>query len=925
MSTTFVGREQELDELRARYRDAVGGSPQLVLVGGDAGIGKSTLVQELAEAVARDGGRVLVGACMNFGGAPPPYLPFLEALRGVAEIEVGDEQAHGESSRARLFERTLRTFEELAAEAPIVLVLEDLHWADPSTLDVLGFLVRNLRATRLLLVGTYRTDDLPRSHPLRPVLAELRRHHRTTHLGLEPFDLDEVRAQLAGLLDGVPDESVVRRVHERSDGVPFFVGELATCCTTGEGLPSSVTQVVNARLDGLDDTSRAVVEAAAIAGASVPHELLVAVTGLDEGELAASVRAAIGAAVLVVTDDGGSYSFRHALLREVVKAEMLPGDRVRLNAAVAAALGPDAAAERAWHWRQANRLADALAASLDAARAAERVYAFPEASHHYSEALELWASVGDEERPAGQRLPDVLIAGAEAAAFSGQVARSVGLVREAIEVVDAETEPEVAGSLWVHLARYLRGVGRLDESIAASETALEVLPPGPSVTRARALAGMAGVLGLRDGLARPRDLAAEAAEMAAAVGDDLAEGVARNALGLCQAAAGDFEGGAVSLERALALARRSGDLDGIARAHVNLSDTWYRAGRFEAALAVADAGGRELDRLGIRSRGTHFLEVNAAEYEIELGRWASAEARLRDADEIELTLLTEAHHQLTSARLAVRQGRLEDARARLARIEPRVIELDDAQFRSQFLHGTAELALWDGRPADALAAAVRGVEVGVAMHDAPIVAEILHLQRWALADLAELQQPVAEPAPPDGLDALLAIAGRGGELLLALGRAEGARADPEVWAAVVEVATDRPYHRAYARWRQAAALLARRQRAEAPLRDASALAEELGATRLLREVVALARRARVDLDVVEPAAADAPVSPLAGFGLTAREEEVLALLADGLSNREIGERLFINTKTASVHVSNILAKLGVGSRVQAATLATRVR
>jgi predicted ATPase len=498
---TFVGRAPESARLAAARDRAAAGTPTVVVVGGEAGVGKSRLVGELVAGSRAAGATVLAGGCVELGGEGLPFAPVVAALRtltrvlGGAELatlvpeparselarllpelgrppagSAGPPPAEPGSAQRRLFGLLLGVLQRLAARRPTILVVEDLHWADRSTRDLVAYLVRNLRHGRLLLLLTYRSDELHRRHPLRPLLAELERDRRAERLELDRFDLGEVAAQLTGILGAAPAARLVERVHARSGGNALFVEELAAAAAAGATPPAAggLREVLLARIEPLPDPARQVLRVVAVAGGRVGHELLAEVAGLPAAELLAGLRAAVSARVLVVDAHDGGYGFRHALVKEAVDDALLPGERCRLHARMAAALrqagaglpGADAAlaAELAWHWYAAHDLARALPAAVDAGLAAERCCAFAEAQHHFERALELWELV--PAAPAGVDRVELLARAAEAAANAGGAERAISLVRGALAEVDPVRDRRRAGLLAGRLAGYLRVAGR---------------------------------------------------------------------------------------------------------------------------------------------------------------------------------------------------------------------------------------------------------------------------------------------------------------------------------------------------------------------------------------------------------------------------------------------------------------------------------
>ncbi|HEX3213829.1 MAG TPA: AAA family ATPase, partial [Actinomycetota bacterium] len=580
-SPTFVGRTEELARLAAAADRAAAGTPTSVLIGGEAGVGKTRLVGELVAGARAAGATVLAGGCVELGGEGVPFAPLIEALRALvrdldepalARLVPGQARAElarllpelsptadpdpggtdpvrrsaprrgsvadGEaafdrlstspgpwSEQGRLFELLLGVLERLGAEGRAVLVVEDLHWADRSTRDLLAFLIRNLRHGRLLLVGTYRSDELHRRHPLRPFLAELDRGRRVERLELARFGPDEVAAQLAGIQGAPVPAELAERIHARSGGNAFFVEELAATAGGAEReLPPSLRDTLLARIELLAEPAQQVLEVASVAGAAVADPLLAEVAGLPEAELLAGLREAVSAHVLLADAGDGTYGFRHALVKEAVYAELLPGERTRLHARFAAALAardsddPGLAAELAWHWYAAHDLERALPAAVRAGLAAERAYAFAEAQRQFERALELWERCGEPAAEAGMDKAELLARAGEAAANAGAADRAVALVRAALAEVDPAADPLLAGQLTERLAFHLRVVGR-PGAFEAYQEAVRLVPPGPTVARARVLAGLGQALMLRARFAEAIAICEEAIEVARAAGD----------------------------------------------------------------------------------------------------------------------------------------------------------------------------------------------------------------------------------------------------------------------------------------------------------------------------------------------------------------------------------------------------------------------
>jgi DNA-binding CsgD family transcriptional regulator/tetratricopeptide (TPR) repeat protein len=986
-SPTFVGRVEELELLEAARGRAADADPAVVLVGGEAGVGKTRLVAELTARCATDGTRVLVGGCVPVGDGALPYAPIVEALRAlVADVGVNEVRelvgpswpelarllpALGEPDRtvlpdqgaqAGLFELLLGLLGRLGDRAPLVLVVEDLHWADRSTQDLLVFLVRNLRRERILVVVTYRNDE-PGQQQLGPYLAEIDRGGRVERIELPRLDRVETGAQLVGMLGAAPTADLVKAVFARSEGNPFFTEELLAVVRAGSPeLPATLRDLLRGRLQALPERARRVLEMVAVAGRQVSHRLLAAVAGLSDAQLDQALRAAVANQLLVARRGEDGYDVRHALLREVVDGDLLPGERARLHATIAAAIaahpaqagGSSAttAAELAYHWEAAGELERALPAAIEAGIQAERTFAFAEALRHYERALEQWVRVSEAAKLAPLDRVTLLERAAEAAHLIYDQPRAVELVRAALTGMDQAADPARAGLLHERLGRYLYVT--LDESaLLAYDQAVRLVPvEPPSAERARVLAGYAQILSLLARDAESRQVAEEALVAARRAGSRREEGRALASLGVALARLGDPDRGIAHLRDARRIAEEEADADGFGLACITLTYVTEGAGRLEEALAVALQGAEVSRQLG--SPGWHdSLQADAGEVEFRLGRWDEADWRLRAVlEQDRLTGPKGVHARWERARLDIARGDFDAARRCLQEADGLAAKAGQAQFDAQFAGplaiARAELALWEGRDQEAFQAVADGLAALARVADEAGFPALFPLGLAATADRAERASArrataEAEAARRNGdellarLEALAGVNACFPELstVLAQSRAEHARlhgqADPAAWTAAAACwnKIGQPYSAACAHWREAEALLASgasKAKAEEPLRTAHAVAVQLGAVPLRQELEFLAQRGRVRLEeATEPSPATAPApSVSASLGLTAREAEVLALVAAGRTNRQIGQELFITSKTASVHVSRILAKLGVAGRGEAAAIAHRL-
>jgi DNA-binding CsgD family transcriptional regulator/tetratricopeptide (TPR) repeat protein len=987
-SPEFVGRVTELERLEAALGRATGGTAAAVFVGGDSGVGKTRLLRELERLALDRGARILRGDCLAFGADGLPYAPIAAALRGLArelspsdfeelvgpaavdlarllpELSVSptpDERDEGVSgagdaiAQARLFGLLRTLLDRLAAEAPVLLAIEDIHWADRSTLEFLSSLLRGLRDERLLLVCTYRSDELHRQHPLRPFLAEEERRHVVERLELAAFSQAELAEQVAGILGSAAEPGLVARLHARTEGNAFFAEELLAASDAASGpLPSNLRDVLVLRLEALADDARDVLRVAAAAGRRSGHRLLAAVAGLPEPALVEALREALAQHVLVQDDDG--YAFRHALLQEAAYADLLPGERTALHLALAEALRDDpslaagtAAGELALHWRAAHRMPEALAAYVRAGVEAERVFAFVEAAQHFERALEIWDLVEDAEARSQLSLLDVVLHAAHNMDIAGEHHRAVTLGRMALDLADRAGDVVASALARERLGRSLWLAGDSDGALAAYRDAVRVLPPEPPTAElARVLAAEAQILMLRAPGDEPRAACEHAIEVARAVGAKATEGHATNSLGVTKMGAGDFEGSERALRDAMRIADEVTDLDGIWRAYTNLSECLDEQGRVDEAAALALEGADKANQLGMRSYA-QFLQGEACWRLTRLGRLDETAAIVeRVLAEGPKGVAAVVLHD-NAAHLAMRSGRLDEAMEHFELARMLLGETRDSMWIGNQAAGRAETALWGAEPDRAWQLATAALRLVPKDQYAHFTSRLHAVALRAAADRAQRavalgDEEAAALARRDGHEISASL----GDLLAperwhtgtpgpepaafeALAAAELSRADgdpqPAAWAAAAERfgALQEPFERGYARLRQAEALIvagADRGAAAEALREAAEVAATLRAPLLAAEVEGLAKRARVGLDATAPAPPeDAEHDRL---GLTDRERTVLELLAEGCTNREIGETLFISEKTASVHVSRILAKLGVRSRVEAATAAHRL-
>ena len=940
----MVGRDGELDVLLELERSARSGTPRAVVIGGEAGIGKSRLVREFVSRIEPDA-VVGIGECVDLGSVSVPFAP----VRGIVRALWDRFGADGIAAAAgpgmsrllsllpasvfpdrpvpkadfeypdRLNDSVLELLETFGDDNTLVLVLEDVHWVDPATLSLMRYLLRSLRRGRILVLITYRSEDLGPDHPLRPVLAELDRGRGVTRLELRRLGRGDIRDQVHRITGHELTASELDDLVARSSGVPFLIEELVALPT--DALPETLRQLLLVRYHGLDESTRRFLRMLAAGGSSVDHDVLAAVHAGDPDSLDDAATAAVAAQLVVTSAD--SYRFRHALLQEAVDGELVPGERLRLHARYAevlAALRPRDTAEIAEHWRAAGKPDLAFTATLRAIDDARASFAHGNVGQLSERLIELWPRVTNPRELSGRSRAEILFAAGQSWIDAGDDDRATALLERALAecgdddtLLRAEILVRQAGSAFDSSPAMCRELATQGLALLADDG-----DPLVQEVRARllALVGNSDVL-IGDAAVGIATIE-RAVELALGSGGREAAGYASIQLGMARNLQGDENGAIDAFRQAAQLTATNPTL--LLRLGVTFNDALHRMGRFEEAVAVGQDYLARARAFGLeRSFGT-FLLANLCDDELALGHWQSA------AEHGATALATVGHRAFESyiLRRLAWLALWRDEPDEVGRAWDRTLSLDvldsDLEERAGWAAVLAEHDLVGGDPEGAWQRldVLREERTAITPHDRiPLLlvgAQIVAARR--------LRDPSVDDRGDEGLlrtlwdDIPQTDSARRWRLGFDAELSGEGTSAVTLWTAAVAAADDpvMPRHALpTARYRLAAVELRTGDRtsAAAHLEQARDAAVELGAALLVRQIDGMLTRAHFEL------------GEGAGHGrgpdeLTRREQQVLELVAEGLSNGQIGQRLFISTKTVSVHVSAILRKLGVGTRTEAA-------
>ena len=985
MAAPFVGRSVELTLVAAGLRGL--SSERSILVLGDAGIGKSRLLAEAVQQAVGAGGLALQGSCLPLTETLP-LLPVVEALRGYARrdrgrglhevlslqpryvrLEIGrlvpeyspapsggDEADGGYDEgwrRERLFAAIQAFLGGMADRGQVALVVEDLHWADPSTLDLLRFLFSN--GDPVPMAVSCRWDEPLSGSAFQDWLAAARTAPGVTEIALQPLTPGDAALQAAGLIGHQPTGATLAALYRRTGGNPFFTEQLIAAGLAQEGRPAmdattppGLAALLGARVRRSSPQARHVLAALAVASRPLDEETLAAISELDSVAVEDALIELIEAR-LVATNDKNQYQPRHQLLADVVASELLGGRRRALHARFAQSLaargGPEYAGEIAAHWLAADAPDEALAWSATAGTTAERMYAYAEAARHWEQVIELWDTA--QTKPTGLRLGTAYLHALGDLYYCSDRKRGNALTEQGLTRLGdgSADDARYDRATLLGYAATFRRVDSLEAALLASEESVQLfstLPP--SHERASSLGSYGKLLDVAGRLDDALRAMSEGLADARARGSRDDEAAALTDLTTHELFSGDWDRGRAHLTEAKELLRGSRDVESRLMVVVLETDVLLRTGRLPEAI---DAGMKGLQEVDSQGGGTFpmasTIRANVAEALLELGRVRETGLIIDPLTSGDPTQYDRDIYDLR-VRLDVARGHLDEASTLLTAI--RTVVPDNPNVLIHLEEDALEIALWRQQPTDAIALPMTLLIRIAELPAGRDAGRLLSLTVRACAERAQTARATSDAERlHDALEAIDELTARHADLRYdpfadhpgvvtasaehATWLAERARAvgtdGADLWAHAADSweTLQRPHRTAYSLWRLAEALLLVRkpEQAALALRRASLLAETMMPLR--GAIAALGRRGRIGLGPAEEPSHTDPESPQILYGLTEREQDVLRLLARGLTNAEIGNALFMSPKTASVHVTHILRKLGVAGRVQAAMLAER--
>lgn len=942
-ASSFVGRAQETAELDAALSATRAGRGGVLLLAGEAGVGKTRLA---TQTLYRSDLLILESGLQE---SAPPYAPIAAALRAYLRIvpnglsdygpltaylplllpELGSTPVGGD--RATLFEAIRGALEAIARRQPTVVFLDDVQWADNASLELLSALADSLSQCPLLALGAYRSDEIPRGHPLRRLRAELRRKGQLREITVEPLDADETAVLATHLLGGTLSPSLAAALYDRTQGLPFFVEELVTALIasgriemtrrraelTGSDdlpIPDTIRDAVLLRVERLPREARTVLEVAAAIGMQFDLDLVSELAGSEAGLGTVLERG------LIIENGAGQAAFRHALTREALYGELAWPRRRALHREIAARLEKQKAPLNvvAEHWQLGRDLARARNALVEFAERSCTVHAYRDAAHAARRALELWPE-GEEE---AQRL-EVLDRLGSCAQLNGDQAEAASAWREVAEQRrQAQDWPRFADTQR-RLASVYELQANWEAALAARRAAADAFTqshlPGEAAAERLAVASHLHSACHYNATLEVAAIAAAEAERAGRL-DLQISALAQK--GECLAKLGQYEAGRQAINAALTLALENNLIDSVSEVYSSLAGVLQQAGDYAGSRDTYHTSIEYCQTEGMLPMAQACLACLAVVLR-EMGAWDEAVDVCQ-----EVLASTEAGKM---ARLVVNgmlgsilgwRGQTRQARSLLLQVLPEVQRLDKASLEIDSMFSLASIEeLQD----DHEAAAARYRDLLQRWKKTEERHYIVPALRWAATffagigaqeDTRACAQALANIASATGkMDAVAALAH-------ALGETAWLDGDAQLAAHQFEQALEAlnglelPFDRAHVQLRAGAALVASGERAlgierlTETYRAAIKLKAKPLAERAARELAALGEK-------VEKRLGRRAARGLEHGGLTLREREVLRRMALGRTNREIAQELFLSPRTVDMFVRNILNKLNCGSRLEA--------
>lgn len=953
-SSAMVGRDQQLGELEKTLDQACAGAGRVVFISGEAGSGKTRLLREFLQRNQRDDhGIILEGFCYD-EDASVPYAPFIDAMRrfvrgaGVEIVreragvwvnelskimpELADDEpnqaniAEGQLQKHRLFEAIYQTIRPRDGGRCRIITLEDIHWSDQTSQELIRYLARAIDQDPILIICTYRSDELHRRHPLNQLLAHLNREHLLHEIRIPPLTRDDVARMAEVMLRCKPTHQLIEALYQRTEGNAFFVEETLKTqvdvsqehmMNNGFSVPETIKANILSRIQHVHDTTLDVLNYAAVVGRRFGFETLRLLTAMSESELLQTLQCLINLRLIDEDDDGEHYRFHHELIREAMYDDLLARDRKIKHREVLGVLeqqtannGESLLGLLAYHSSQARETNKAAYYAHQAGDQAMTMYAYSEAIKNYDTALDAVDSDDLATRA------DLAYKIAEAHTLEGNLRTSINYWLEAQQLYQRLGAVQQVGDTHRRLAWVMWQQGKRDVGYNHAQTAIHLLEQHPpSRELAMAYSVLSQLYMLDDNAESSIEYGEKSIALARELGDEPLMAHPLNNIGVSQVHIGKVDEGIHTLEISLSIAKNAGLVSDVLRAYHNLSGQFMRLGKTEQALTLFRDGFEYSKRTGWRLAGSLFRKL--IWIELEIGDWHEAQVHLdtmrpQRAEEQPYEALAIQSMQIE---LWMRQGHVEQAIHLLEQITQSSSAIDNKYYYAT-LFTLSELYYLNQQPQKAkplLDQALVSIpdivcDYSLALGDTLIacIENNQHSQVHdliAAIDLAHVEiHSIHEEIGWHSLRGLIAFQQERwhdavGEFGLAVAKAH------EIKFSFHEARLKRYL------------LLAQVRTGDMTIH---AVLKELEAIReIFAALGAKIELARTDAVINQYQVNHAP-PPNRRDELTPREQQVLALLARGMSNRAIAEELVISPKTAEIHVSNILSKLSLSSRAQVA-------